>query len=206
MQHRAFSRTSLLILMTSTRISALLMTSTRMSALTPLVEGMELGPCGRIGFFIEWAQDIESQCFKGGWRTEYRQLLGEAGIFLEEAHRRFPKTPILPVGHAHVDHDTLPCGWSVVRAWLLSVDVVVFCGGFRVCACVLQLCVVLVLVFGWSTYGYPDCSFFLAGDDNLFPMFVVFQHRMDTLLGFLHLERTSRVAFFGTFCCFSVGR
>ena len=39
--------------------------------------------------------------------------------------------------------DTLPCGWSVVRAWLLSVVVVVVsCGWSRVCASVLYLCVV----------------------------------------------------------------
>ena len=39
--------------------------------------------------------------------------------------------------------DTLSCGWSVVRAWLLSVVVVVVsCGRSRLCASVLDLCVV----------------------------------------------------------------
>ena len=50
---------------------------------------------------------------------------------------------------------TLPCGWSVVRAWLLSVLVVfVFCGWSRVCASV----VVLSLCGSWPL---------LAQDGNL---------------------------------------
>ena len=40
-----------------------------------LVEDMDFGPYGRIGFFIEWARDIDSLCLLVDQRTEYRQAL-----------------------------------------------------------------------------------------------------------------------------------